>query len=186
MTEHYTQFDKIDIDEIQLKDPVLLNNGDRMMYSINMPLIQIGEENSMKMLLNPQQQKKDLFCKSNYTQNLNSNAFLFQNLDPNAIRFFDKLKAYLFNMRPPPKKTKLRSTEFIIFEDSVNTKVSCKKGNEIMSIEDTDINIHDDNSCYKAAVIIKFVGMVTKKYGGIFLKFKIVDLLIDLPEGGMI
>ena len=34
-------------------------------------------------------------------------------------------------MRPPPKKTKLRSTEFIIFEDSVNTKVSCKKGNEI-------------------------------------------------------
>ena len=183
MTEYNTckMFDQININTIGLKEPVLLNNGNSIMYPINTPpLIQIGDEHNMKMLLNPKPLYKDMFYKENYIKahNITSNAFLLQNLDPKVILFLDKFKAHLFRIKPLPNTTnttKMRSSEYIIFEDSVNMNVLCKTDNEIIPIE--DINIYDR---YSVSVIVQFVGMVSKKFGGIDLRFKIVQMIVEL------
>ena len=46
MTENcnIVKFNSIDLDNLRLKVPVILNNGDKIMYSENFPLIEIGDE----------------------------------------------------------------------------------------------------------------------------------------------
>ena len=164
MTENcnIVKFNSIDLDNLRLKVPVILNNGDKIMYSENFPLIEIGDEKNMKMMSNTMNAHPAI-----YPQPEKAGEIQYEMIDENVIKFMDKLKYVCIKIKSPEKKPKLKSCKYIILEESENTLVFVTMDDKLIESYELDYDYR------QVAIIIQFVGLIITKFGQCKFKFKV-------------
>jgi hypothetical protein len=187
-------YDKFNINDIQLRDPILLNNGkSRRMVSTKKYYIQIGSQNDIKMVV-MNTQNIHLFNQQN------NDTISFKIISIDVLEFFNQFDEILRNFRQSIRenyknaewlRTRLFNRpinsgdleihenkiinwdkdDFIIFKKSKNMKIFIQSNNDIIEISDIP-----ENDCYYAAPIIEFHGMTINngKFTAIFMVVQIL------------
>jgi hypothetical protein len=180
MTENYNKnncilFNSIDLDNLQLKDPVMLSNGDKMMYSVNCPLIEIGDGQNMKMVSNTMDAHPAI-----YPQPETAGEVQYEMIDEKVIKFMDKLKYVCIKQKSPEKKPRFKLLcKYIILEESGDTELFYMGAdNELEPYIDIP-----DSGGHEVAIVIQFVGLLITKFEQCKFKFRVRQKIIGARYG---